>query len=152
MKSLTLQQKLEASLAASKAGAPSLNPVPKPKKEPLEAEVLPDIREVVTSPADRMKIIRLVAESADLAMQEKQIKNARKPITEMLKKIIPDLSSSLKFMADGVRVNMFTINQKRLNQLKLREKGVSQAIIDACTDTVPVTTLKVTPAGESDEE
>lgn len=152
MKSLTLQQKLEASLATSKAAFPSLNPVPKPKKEPVEAEVLPDIREVVTSPADRMKIIRLVAESADLAMQEKQIKNARKPITEMLKKIIPDLSSSLKFMADGVRVNMFTINRKSLSALKLREKGVSQAILDACTDTTAVITLKVTPAGESDEE
>jgi|SRR5579863_7146874 len=144
-KPLTLEEKLRKSVAAA---APSLGPVQFAKPDEPE-EYVPDLREVECSTGDRLRIMRLVADSAALQQQESEIKKQRAGITEMLKTLVAELPQH-KFMVDGNRVNYYPTTRKTLNRTKLMAEGVSIQVLNRCTDESVSFSLRIVPPGGKD--
>ena len=145
---------LQDRLKAVKDTAPSLVPHSAESEEPLphdkkEAEILPDIQEVIDNPQTVARLIQLVNADVAFSIEEKKAKAARKPFTNAIKALLGGWDR--RFMCDGHRVVNFNAPRKKLNAKKLLAAGVSSAIINACTDIVPCWTLKITPAGDTDE-
>ncbi len=144
----SLQDRLNKSVSSA---APSLTPKGREEKPKYEAEVLPDMQEVITNPATRLKLLRLVEESASYAAEQRKINAKRKPIQEAIKLELG--STPVKFMCDENRVVYYKIPRKKLSAQKLMTLcGVTPAQIMMCTEISDSWNLKITPPGESNDE
>lgn len=146
----SLDARLKKSLGT--AAGSSMHPTSWPdvdKEEP--AEVIPDIREVVDSPAMRSQILQLVTESIEWQQEEKKAKENRKPLIDALKVLIPAHCSASKFLVEGSKVTHYQTSRSSLSKDKLLAAGVSPQIIKACTVESKSYGLKITPAGDVED-
>lgn len=148
-KSSTLDARLKESVG--KTTAPSMIPDYTPPPPPKEEEIIPDIRELVDSSVDRLRLLQLVQNQAAWGLQEKEAKGHRKPLTEAIKKILGAYSIG-KAMCDGVLINYYNAPRSTLSREMLLSHGVSSKILDDCTVTKDAYTLRISQPGEEDSE
>ena len=145
---LDLQARLKASLSQ-----PDVSFL---KRDKPKAEVTPiaDIREVINSPADRVKLLRLSSQSLMYAKLESDAKKARKPIVGSIKEIVSKYSGKmgLKFTVGDAVTSYYNSPRTRINTTKLLAHGISPTVIQACTDTEDCWQLRITAPGEKEEE
>ena len=136
---------------AVKSSAPSMNPfdTPPPTKK-KEAEILPDMREVIESDITRRMLVPLIEQNAELAAEERLIRKERKPLQDGIKKLLGN--NYTRFMCGLTRVVYYQVPRESLSRQKLLEAGVSTKILAACTVTSYSATLKITPAGANGED
>jgi hypothetical protein len=147
-KPLSLEQRLQKSIAAATPAAPNLHP--RRPAPPIEIEALPDLQEVVASPADRVKIMRLVTDSLEYQAAEAEVRKKREPVTKALKELLQNLGAD-KFMCDGNRVVTYETTRKSLSKEKLMGAGVSITLLNACTVETVSLALKITAPGAVDD-
>ena len=127
---------------------PQQNPFAPPAKE---AEVVPDIREVIASVADRNKLAKLIEQQAEWGKVESEAKKTRKPLTEAIKKLVGAYEVT-KMMCNGYRVSYFDSPRTSISEDALLAAGVSPTIINKCKVTSHAYTLRITQPGEEDGE
>ena len=120
---------------------------PPPAKE---AEIIPDVRELIDDVKTRNLLAKLVTQSIDWQQTEKEAKKAREPITTQIKKILGDYEVG-KAVCNGYRLNYFNSPRSSISKELLLSNGVSPAIITKCTTTSNSYTLRITAPGEEDE-
>ena len=133
-----------------KSSTASMVPDYTPPPPPAEEEVIPDIRELVDSAADRLRIVQLVEQSAAWGQQEKEAAKARKPITELIKKLAGKYGIS-KAMCGEYRLNYYNSPRSTLSRELLLSAGVSPKTLDACTTVKDSYTLRISVNGQDDE-
>lgn len=136
--------------SVSKSASVSMVPekiAPPPKKE----EELPDIRELVTSSADRLKILRLSEEITELGETERAAGKAKAPLVAQLKKLLGDYEVGRAAVGE-FRLAYYNCPRHTLSKEKLLENGVRPAVIEASTVHKDVFTLKVSRKGEEEDE
>lgn len=151
-KAKTLDQRLKEELAPT---APSMIPeaIAPPKKE---EEVVPDIKDLIKNPKDRLLAIRLVNDSLTWQAQESEAKKARKPITNTLKAIFGKYGIG-KAQSGGAPINYF-ITPGRFDlkkaKMKLLDMGWSTdevtAFVEECMGKESYT-LRIGAAREEEE-
>lgn len=129
--------------------APDMNPVESTKQK-RDAEILPDMQEVITDPAVRSRLITLVLQDAELGIGEKAIKKERRPVKEAIKKLLG--FKQIKFMCDGNRVVGYSTPRKFVDPELLMANGVLPSVISASTRIKESYTLKITPPGAREDE
>ncbi len=127
--------------------------LPEERKEKKEPEVVPDLREVVSSAPVRLKILRLTEAIHSWGVEEREAKKEKKRFVDQLKELFKDNGiDDPKFMAGELRVLQYEVPRSSINMQKLLEHNVSPKVIAACTDTRKSLTLKISLPGESEEE
>lgn len=149
-------------------GAVNLHPRAKEKRV---AEVLPDMREVITDSVEQRQLIQLVEMEATWSVAESEAKAMRKPIKEKIKSILGGVS---KFMVGSTLVNYYSVPKHKLDDKKILKfghttlqtflaargymvpAGVLMAAVRemtvACTTSYTQLQLKVTAKGQEEEE
>lgn len=121
--------------------------LPPPKKE----EDAPDIRDLITSSADRLKILRLSEEIVELGEAEKVAKKAKEPLVLQLKKLLGDNEVGRATVGD-YKLVYYNCPRHTLSKEKLLEHGVKPAIIEDSMVHKDVYTLKVSRLGQEEDE
>ena len=136
---------------AVKSSAPSMNPFDTPPPTvKKEAEVLPDMREVIEDAGMRRALVPLIEQNAELASEERLIRKQRKPLQDGIKKLLGN--NYTRFMCGLTRVVYYQVPRESLSRQKLLEAGVSPKILAACTVTSYSATLKITPSGDGEDD
>ena len=80
---------------AVKSSAPSMNPFDTEsfagdewRNKKKDAEVLPDMREVIEDAGMRRALVPLIEQNAELASEERLIRKQRKPLQDGIKKLL----------------------------------------------------------------
>lgn len=142
----SLNERLKDVLTSQRA---SMVPEPRHKKE---EKPTPDLREVVQSPALRLKIIRLAGKINEWGEAEREAKRAKKEPVIMLKALLNDNGVKAdRFMAGDNRINHYTMKRSTINVQKLLARGVPSHVIAECTDTEDVEVIKVGIPKQKDE-
>jgi len=129
--------------------APSLHPAPaREKKAP---ELVPDLRELVPDAEERTVIARLTAKYLAFGQQEREAKKAKEAIGAELKPKCNDYAL-MKAMVGELRLSYYLIKRSTIQADLLRQRGVSQSVINACTVKSESWALRVTAPGISEEE
>lgn len=144
-----MKQSLQDRLKKIGSDGPSMDIQPKEKPK-HEAEVLPEMQEVISDPKVRLQLIRLVNEDAELSVEERMIKGQRKPLKEKIKTLLG--FAPTKFMCDGNRVVAFNSPRKSVDPRLLLQAGVLPSVIAACTVVKDSYSLKITPPGGEDDD
>lgn len=129
----------------------SLIPAPREVKLKKEKEVIPDAREVITVPAERLKLVRLLEEEGGYAQAEYEAKKSRKPLTEWIKALALKYKAG-KFMCGEARVTYTETDRESIDRNKLivaltsrnMQPKVLAEVLKECTISTPVATLKIT--------
>lgn len=155
----SLQQRLDKALKLASGGA-SLMPEPTPPPAKSEEEI-PQLTELITDGAQRLRLIRLLNEQLPWQAQEKAAKAARKPLTTAIKDILGRFSVG-KAAWDGYIINYYGSKPRRtVDEAKLRVALSVAGIIPSQVATIlaacvsegeSALTLKITAEGDSDDE
>lgn len=159
---------LNERMAWAGVGAVNLHPQAKEKRA---AEVLPDMREVITDPLEQQQLIQLVEIEATWSVAESEARAMRKPIREKIKSILGGVA---KFMVGSTRVIYYSVAKHKLDDKKVLKfghttlqtflaargyivpAGVLMAAVremtTACTTNCAQLQLKVTVKGQEEEE
>jgi hypothetical protein len=122
----------------------------KPPKKEHRSVILPDIREVIHNELVLRELVPLVEMGAALAEEEHRIKAERQPIQDSIKTLLGGKPTG--FMCGANRVKATIMTRKTLNRSKLLDAGVSTQVLQACTDEIPVYSVRVTPPGWKDDD
>lgn len=147
------QTKLAKTLAqVAKEAAPSMLPLPlevdkKPKKK---ADFLPPLEETDLTLADKLALARLTEIHVDILQQEKELRDAKKPLVGRIKGIIGERLWGA--MVGVNRVRMYQTSRTSVSTDLLLAQGVSPQIIAKATKVTTSWGLKITPPGEDDDE
>lgn len=134
--------------AIRQSAAPNLNPTP--RKEAKPSEVVPDLRDLVEDSDERKTIMQLTEMHAVLGAEERAAKKAKDAIGVRLKPLCNDYAL-LKVQVGDIRLNYYLITRSTIIADKLRERGVSQAVINACTVETKAWALRTSLPGVNDE-
>lgn len=155
-KVVSLDERLRAETAKA---APSMIPeavTPPPPK----TDKIPDLKDVITSPADRLKVLRLIQDAQpfkQMASQAKKALEMKRPELGGLNwnDAIKDILGRYKVAKaedEGVRLNYYRTTKKVFSVKKALDLNVSPEILAQCWDEVESYTLRVTPQGQKEEE
>lgn len=121
-----------------------------PPPPPKEETVAPTIEELRMPNKERLELQQAILESYQWASQEREAKKARAPLTEYIKKMLGHYGIG-RVQCEGVPVSYYNAPRTKLDQKKLmRDFGVTQEMIDACTVTTDCYTLRI-GGGREDE-
>jgi hypothetical protein len=143
---------------ATRQAAPSMVPADF-EAPPKVEEVVPDITEVISDRTVRLKVKQLVIQSAEIGLQEKELRKARTPITNSIKKYLSDWQVG-KMNVDQFRVNFYSVPRESIKKDKLvvalSSLGMLPADINrvlvAATTFTNVPTLRIGLQGDDDDE
>lgn len=145
----TLDDRIKQSVG--KHSAPSMVPDFTPPPPPKEEEIIPDVRELINSAKDRLKLAQLVEQSSAWGVQEKEAKKMRAPLTAAIKKILGEYEVG-RAMCDGKLINYYNAPRSTLSRELLLSHGISPQVLEACTVTKDSYTLRISAPGESEED
>ena len=147
----SLQERMREATKGSRASLfPSEPKKPKKVKEP---EIVPDLRDLVSSHIVRTKILRLSQKIYEWGVAEREAKAGRKPLVEALKILLESEGiDAEKFMADELRVSMYDVSRSRIDRDKLLAHNVSPKVIAACTERKASKAIRVGLANEKEEK
>jgi len=143
-----LKQRMASATAAS---APSLVPEQLNPPPPKEEEVIPTLQELITDRKDFLALKRLVNEDIALKEVEANAKKQRKPLISKMKNLLGKYHVG-KALLDDIRVNYFATGRSTIKADLLLDNGVSPAVIQKCTITSEVYTLKLSRGKDEEEE
>jgi hypothetical protein len=143
-----LKQRMAAATAAS---APSLVPEYLNPPPPKEEEMIHTLQELVTDKKDLLALKRLINEDIALKEVEANAKKQRKPLISKMKNLLGKYSVG-KALLDDIRVNYFTTSRSSIKADLLLANGVSPAVIQKCTVTSDVYTLKLSRGKDEEGE
>lgn len=124
--------------------------VPPPAKQ--EKEEVPDLKQVITNAAERLKVTRLVSQLGEINKVESAIKKTKAPIVNDLK-ILLGSNHVARAKCGDYKINYFNAPRKTLDVGLLLAHGVTKDIIDASYKQTDAYTLKVSAvSGDEDEE
>lgn len=131
------------------ATAPSMVPsgIDLPAPPPKEVEVIPELRKLITNPADRIKVVALVKDFSarklqeadaliriwvDRGVEKPNVKKAKDGMSNKIKAFLGKWSVGLA-MCDGVRVNYYNAPRKSIKgdllTTSLLKHGIAPATI-----------------------
>ena len=151
-----LKQKMRDQIG--KTAAPSMVPeIPAPPER--TEEVIPDVKDLIPSAPDRLKLRKLVAEHIQFGQAKSAADKAQAPISEQIKKIVGTYKIG-KALCDGNSINYYSVPRNTIKADLLRGfllAHVGQPLtvemvekaLEAATDTTVSYTLRVTP-GKTD--
>lgn len=137
--------------ALRRQNAPSFVPESRRRQPKVEEIAPPDIRELVADSLHLDKILRLTTEQAAINHDIRELNKARKPLVEQIKSLC-NIYGLRKAQVDACRLAYFPVQKSAIKKELLLAAGVSPKIIAACTVTTESWNLKITEAGESEEE
>lgn len=119
---------------------------------PEDDEVVPDLREVVNTPGDRMKLAKLFAQHHSLGEEISSRKKTRDRLTKTIKDLLGKHKVA-KCIYDDLSVNYFCVIRETLSKEDLLEHNVDPDVIEECTRKTPTYTLAIRKLkGEEEEE
>lgn len=146
---MNLEDRLKATVGRSRLG--SLTPE-QPEPPPVKTEErIPDLREVIASPVERLKMARLVEQIGELNEQERKIKAAKKPLVLAAKKLAGQHQIG-KAQVGEYRLSYYNSPRTRLDEFTLMKNGVSPKVIANSKITKDSYSLKITKQGEDEGE
>jgi hypothetical protein len=122
-----------------------------PKLEDLAEEHIPDIRELEIRPADRLKLARLLEQSAAMGAEESKIAKQRKKINTQIKVIMAQIQCG-KLLHGEIKALYFNVPRTTLSKEKLLENGVEPDVIADSMETTDCYMLRVTTIKSGEEE
>ncbi len=129
------------------ATKPQQSFVPAPEPD----EYVPDLREAVESPGERMKLAKLIHQHHDLGQEISKHKKIRDRLTKSIKDLLGK-NKVKKCLYDGLSINYFCTVRETLDKALLLEH-IDADTLKACTKETPTYTLTITKLkGEGDEE
>jgi hypothetical protein len=150
--SLMSSKELKAKMqAATSDAAPSMVPdfnAPPPYKE---KEAPPDIKDVIPVSADRLKILKLIREYAELNETKREVEAQLKPLSNRIKSLMGAYHVG-SMVCDDRTISYYAVPRSKLNKEMLLGAGVSPEIIQRCTQTSVSYTLRVSRPGEEDKD
>ncbi len=158
VKEMNLEDRLKASLKVVNASLVPDEVIPPPEKE---EEIVPQLTDIITDRAERLKLIRMIQLQLPLAEQEKAIKNARKPLVDGIKKILGKFQVS-KAAWEGHIINYFTGKPRRsisesklilaLTKRGMQPSKIKEILEESIEVGNPIYTLRIRVAGAEEEE
>lgn len=146
------KQSLDDRLANLKPKAPSMNPGGKVKIVE-ELPPPPTIIELDVPITVKNALSYLVRGHLELSKEIKEATTSKKDVADRLKEILSEFPILHEaFTVGGARVKYYSVNRGSLDKHKLMSHGVSQKIIDACTNYSESWQVKVTAPGAKDED
>lgn len=149
----SLKDHMKAAVGAMPGASmvPDYNAPPREKHETKEPEVVPDAREVIESDLDRNLLARLCAQHVEWNQAEKVARDAKKPITAKIKEILAR-NKATKLMVGDIRASYYNAPRSSLSRDLLLANGVTPAVIAKSTVTKDAYSLRLTLAGETEED
>ncbi len=121
-------------------------PAPPPDDEPI-----PDLREAVETPGDRMKLARMFQQHHSLGAEISSRKKQRDKITADIKALLGKHKVA-KLQYEDLRVNYFCVPRETLSKQDLLDHDVSPDVIEACTRITNTYTLVIKQVGGEEED
>lgn len=121
-------------------------PAPPPDDEPI-----PDLREAVETPGDRMKLAKMFHQHNSLGAEISVRNKQRDKLTKSIKDLLGKHKVS-KCQYEDLRVNYFCVMRETLSKEDLLGHNVDPDVIEECTRKTPTYTLTIRPVGGEEEE
>lgn len=124
---------------------PTLRPAEKTPPEPGEDTGPFDLKELGLPLPIQNRIATITTECWNLGQERKGLEKQEESLRMRLKELLVEHlgTEKVSFRANGIPVSQFTVPRKTLSAPLLREHGVSQEILDACTKVTDVLTLRI---------
>ena len=136
-----------------KATSPSLHPPKRLPAAPRIVEVVPTLDDLDLLPSDRARIRTLTRKLGAANETMRELKANRDGFSGQLKSIFADtIGEKTKVDCDDWRVSYYRTTRASIDPKQLLARGVSPAVIAACTTKSENWALKVTARGEESEE
>lgn len=124
-----------------------------PPDKPKKTTPAKDMREVITSPVVRAKILSITKRLYEHKAEEKLAKQQAESYSLALKELLTDEGFKAgAFVADTLKVTRYAMTHSTINVKKLLACGVSARIIGECTDVKYSDSLRVSYIQEEEAE
>jgi hypothetical protein len=136
-----LQQKIAQSQLGTGPSLVPQSPVPKiiPKED---VEVIHPISELIADPEELETLVNLIQAVVPHSKEIKRLEKIVEPMRDRIKAIIRQYGIE-KSTCGEIQVDCYRTVRTSINKVKLLAAGVEQSVIDACTDSTPSYTLKI---------